>query len=691
MANAKRTPDDLQRLVHDLEVHQAELEAQNTELVESQRALEASRSRYADLYDFAPVSYFTVGQHVQISEINLTGAEMLRVPRSYLIGHPLVSFIAPADKNRFVLEVRRAMREGSPLSFEVDLQPRGGDIIPVQVLCSPQIEAFAASATHCRIAFTDITRQRQAAEAAAAANQAKSQFLSNVSHELRTPMNAILGMTDLALGEALNPLVRDYLETVQDSAKSLLLLLNELLDLARLESGKFALEPAPFGLIDLVEDVCKGLGVKAFEKGLDFICDFDDRAPAWVVGDSLRLRQVLTNLVGNAIKFTERGEVGVRVTTVRKNSTECDLRFEVADTGMGIPPEDQDRIFEAFHQVDSTAARMQKGTGLGLSIAANLVRAMGAKIAVHSKLGQGSDFSFILRLPIHRDAAADSEDQAPVELRGVSVLLADPKLHSRQRLEHLLRRWGVRPVVASSGAMALERARLAARRGEPFRLMVLDAQTVGEEGVPLTTAVREDPGLAGTAVVVITPMDRCVVVDWLDRQGVTVQVHKPVSQADLLRAIRHVLGDKDRVVPANGEAPPPPQPERSRAPRRILLAEDTPANQKLVVRILEKSGHHVDIAENGSQAVEKATLGTYDLILMDVQMPEKDGLEATKEIRGLPDPYKARVPIIAMTAYAMEQDQQRCLDAGMDAYLSKPIERAALVEMIEVLARKSGC
>jgi two-component system, sensor histidine kinase len=537
------TPAEIQRLVHELDVYRVELEMQNDELRKSQQDLEHSRNRYADLFEFAPLGYVSLDDQGVIREINLTAARMLEYERAILLGKQFSLFVATADKPIFS-DFLRHCRHKPEADLELRLNDSKKRVFPVQLHCIRELTPQGNNAI--RMAVADVTAIHEAKQAAELANAAKSQFLARMSHELRTPMNGIMGMTNLVLEEELTPKVRDCLETAAESAETLLQLLNEILDFSRIEAGQLRLEPAPFLLHDLLERTVKSLQAWAERIGLMLNLNVDADVPNGVVGDSLKLRQILTNLMGNAIKFTEKGGVTLAVSLNQQTDREAVLYFAVTDTGIGISKEDQKRIFTPFAQADSSRTRRYGGTGLGLSIVRSLVELMGGRIDVQSRPSGGSTFRFTVRADLLSKAQTDA---LAVEIEAKSKQTAN----------------------------------------------------VGRSARPLC----------------------------------------------------------------------------------VLVAEDTPSGRKLIRMSLEKLGHEVVEAHNGQEAVDAARDRDFDVVLMDIQMPLLDGFQATAAIRALQDHRKARVPVIALTAHAYKSDEEQCLSAGMDGYLSKPVDRAKLVEILE--------
>ncbi|HUP68525.1 MAG TPA: response regulator, partial [Acidimicrobiales bacterium] len=600
--------------------------------------------------------------------------------------------IHPGDRDRVAQAVRAVSIGGGGFEIEFRVISREGGFRWVkekgQVFTdegSTRLVAVDVDVTEARLVADELKRAKLLAEAA---NLAKTQFLANMSHEIRTPMNGVIGMTSLLLDTELSPEQREFAETVRTSADGLLTVINDILDFSKVEAGKIDLEILDFDLYRILEEAADLLAPQAQDKGLELATSADADVPRLLRGDGGRIRQILVNLIGNAVKFTPEGEVVVRATVAERTSNGLCVRFSVTDTGIGIAPESQVRLFQAFAQADSSMTRRYGGTGLGLAISKKLAQLMGGEIGVDSSPGQGSTFWFTARLQLAVDAGG-GQDPQPAKLQDLRVLVVDDNATNRTILERTLASWGMRPQSAAGGAHALHLLRAAVDGNDPYALAVLDLHMPDQDGIELARAIRADQDLADVRLVLLTSVGERDEARRAREAGIEAILNKPVRSTALCATLGSLLAQ-----PAVAEESDAPMSYRPRSTpgastgTHILVVEDNIVNQKVAVRILESLGHRADVAANGIEAVQALSEIPYQLVVMDCQMPEMDGYEATAEIRRR-EGTDRRTPIIAMTAGAMPADEARARAAGMDDFLTKPVRREELADVLDRWLRET--
>ncbi|HWQ57319.1 MAG TPA: response regulator [Bryobacteraceae bacterium] len=638
----------------------------------------AVSEHYAGLSSCAHDSVILFDQDMRVVEANDRALACYGYTREEMLGFTAGELLAAEPPPTIEEMLRKVEQEGGAV-FENLHRRRDGTFFPVEIsmrsLCT-------RGRTFYQTIGRDITARKRAGveleRALAQAREAtelKSQFLANMSHEIRTPIHGVLGMTELLLCTRLDSEQREYADAVRRSAQALLAVINDILDLSKIEAGKLELEHIVFDLWSTVEEVAALMAFRAYGKKLELTCLIWPNVPRLVRGDPARIRQVLTNLAGNAVKFTEEGEVSVMVEVVGEGEGTVLLQFSVADTGIGIPPEQREHLFDSFVQGDCSTTRRYGGSGLGLAISRHLVERMGGRIDLESQPGQGSTFRFTAALVKESGQPAAV---APEVFAGLRVLVVDDKAASRRVVERYLQSWGCRTEEAARGDEALLAMVEASHRGDPFRVALIDLQMPERDGSWLAEAVRSEPGVQNTALVALAPLGMAGETRRIEGSGFAACLAKPVRPSQLYGSLLEVLSPGSTERPP--ELPSKTVPE-VRAGRSVLLAEDNEINQLIVLRLLERVGCRATRVANGREAVAAVATGSWDLVLMDVQMPEMDGFEATAEIRRQEAGVR-HTPIAAMTANAMTGDREKCLSAGMDDYIAKPVRLEDLNRML---------
>lgn len=659
-------------------------------------SLSSEKSLFISLVQNIPACFVRKDRDGRFVYVNDMFASLIGMPVDQIIGKTVADFysseLAAGSKEedeevmasgRVVEDVFDEIINGSTRYFASRKGPVWNDakeVIGIQTIFWDITEQRLAEMA----LETEREELRAARIAAEQANRAKSDFLANMSHEIRTPMNAIIGITDLLLETQLDSVQREYLKMIQDSGDSLLGLLNDILDFSKIEAGKLELEQVAFDVRETIGNTLKGLSFRSQNKGLELACRLAPEIPERLIGDSNRLRQVIINLVGNAIKFTEVGEILVEVECLDKSQDHATLGVVVTDTGIGIGPKSLERIFCEFEQADASTTRKYGGTGLGLAICARLVQMMGGTIDVESEVGTGSKFRFTISLPLDVEPEGASQRPRP-EVEGVRVLVVDDNLTNCRILNEMLSSWGILTSTASNGQSALKMLSDAHQEQNGFDLVISDLNMPEMDGFHLAESIVQRSLLEPKSIIILTSGARPWQSSSLSNLGVEAQLLKPVKQSEIYDAIVSSLSSGTRTSSSpsllgNGQGELGAEVMR---PLRVLLAEDNQVNQKLAIGILDKLGHSVTLASTGIEALRKLSSSEFDVVLMDVQMPDMDGLEATRELRRREQVTGQHVPVIAMTAHAMKGDRENCLAAGMDDYLSKPIRSRDIAEKLK--------
>ncbi len=636
---------------------------------------------FESLFVNSPAAIIVLDENELIASCNPAFENLFGYTQAEIIGAHLDNLITSEATLQDAAQFTQQTLAGSTIRGIGKRRRKDGNLVDVEIHGVPVIvgeQAIGALAIYHDI--TELVRARQEAEEA---NRAKSEFLANMSHEIRTPMNGVIGMLELALDTSLTDEQREYLNISLQSAEALLALINNILDFSKIEAKKMDLEKINFSLRNIVEDAASSLAQRAQDKGLELACLIHPDLLSELKGDPARLRQIMINLIGNAIKFTQQGEVVIRAEPFGETDTHATVYFSVQDTGIGITPDQQKFIFARFSQADGSTTRKYGGSGLGLSICKQLVEAMRGEIGVKSSAGVGSTFWFQItfeKQPAEKRGTAPLIIK-PVNLSGVRILGVDDNATNRTILTKTMEGFGCRVDTVASGSKAIEVLRNALRDDDPYQVVLLDMQMPGMDGEQTARAIKGDPALREVRIIVLTSIGQRGDAAHMEALGCSGYLLKPVRQHMLYEALVAVLGRKEEKEPAiitrHLLA------EQKQSTQRILLAEDNSINQKLAVILLNKAGYSVDAVENGLQVIEKAKEGKYNAILMDVQMPEMDGFEATCRIREWEAGRHQHIPIIAMTAHAMKGDRERCLEAGMDDYVSKPLEIRILLGALD--------
>lgn len=696
---------DVRALCHELEVHQIELEMQNEELKRVQMELEASQEEYQDLYEFAPIGYLTLEGFGRILKANLAAAALLETERAHLINNLFQAYLAEGSVSEFKAFCRRVMDSDLKQTAQLRLNGAGSN---GQAHSWVLVEgrAFRDGINHAfRMAVIDISERKRAEDEllkardeldqrvaertedlqkanrnltvardiAEAALRAKAEFLANISHEIRTPMNAVIGLTELLLEEPLTERQKENLELVRINGDALLSIINDILDFSKIESDKVVLEEYPFNLRQCVEEAIDLVAFQGSEKGLNLAYIVDKEVPNVIISDPTRLRQVLGNLLSNAIKFTDKGDVRLSV-SIQKNSETKDsetqdsetqeIHFAVQDTGVGIPQDSMKLLFQPFNQMEPSTTRLYGGTGLGLAISKKLVEMMGGQIWAESKVNTGSTFHFTIKAP-----AAQSEPQTPAispHLISKRVLIVEDNKFNRRILSKQIYDWGMTPMLATSGQEALKYI----WRGDDFDIAILDMDLQDMDSLELEDELRKCND--GLPVILLTPLGKRIPPNH-------TYLTKPIRLSQLQKVLVDILPLPRQSAKGPVKTPIVIRPVQS-SPLRILLAEDNSSSQKVALQMLKKLGYKADIVANGIEALQALERQHYDVVLMDVRMPEMDGLEASRIIR---QRWPNGPKIIAITAYALDGDREKCLEAGMGGYISKPVKKEDLARALK--------
>ncbi len=682
-AALQKAHDDLELRV---EERTGELQKEITERRQTEKVLE-ERSTFLDsLIKNTPIGIVALDSNHAVQMCNPAFEKLFRYRQKDICGQPLFQLLSAPDLETDIHSNRKRFDRGQITHVITRRKRSDGSLVDVEAYSVPLV--IEGKLTGAVVLYQDITERKRAEEAlrrakdaAESANRAKSEFLANMSHEIRTPMNGIIGMTELALDTKLNGEQREYLTMVKSSADSLLTLINDILDFSKIEAGKLEVEQIDFPFEQALGDTVKALAMRAHQKGLELVWRVAPEIPERLKGDANRLRQVLVNLVGNSVKFTTRGEIAVEVDKESEDGAVIVLHFRVRDTGIGIAKEKQKMIFEAFTQADSSASRKYGGTGLGLAITTRLVNLMGGRVWLESELGQGSTFHFTAQLHFADETGAANSGIDRAILEGVSVLVIDDSKTNRVGLTEMLTKWGMRSEAVESGRTGLGALEAAEKENRAFQLLITDMQMPEMHGLDLLAKIRESAALRNIPAILLSSSVQPEEASHARELGISAYLTKPIQPAELRRAVVNAL---KRATPSQESAKEEQRPSAEFVQgMKVLLTEDNPVNRRLAIALLEKHGHRVSVAENGREAVAILEREKADVVLMDLQMPVMDGFEAIRAIRAKERREGGHLPIVALTAHAMQGDRERCLEAGADDYVTKPIRTTELFAAME--------
>ena len=657
-----------------------DLEKTNEELIRASELISAEANKLRTLIECLDAGIVFADENDIITEINNRLAELFGSKRAEVLGRTIWEVHRDNPSLQHVREIISSFKTGqSRERVSLDRKLLGRDL-------SMRVQPIFEIGVYRGVILSviDVSDFVQAQEQTKQANRAKSQFLANMSHEIRTPLNGIVGMAQLALNTDLSDRQREYIEAIRTSSQDLINIINDILDFSKIEAGKLSLFPAIFSLRESVSNVVSNLAIQAYTKGVELIYHVEDDAPDQVIGDAGRLRQILINLVGNAIKFTEHGEIYVNIKSEPLAQNSLKLYFAVRDTGVGIPSDKLDTIFQAFEQVDSSSTRQFGGTGLGLAVSSQLCQMMGGDIWVESELGKGSVFYFTVKMePGHEETAKSDLTGALGALSGLSVLLVEDNATNRRLFYHTLSKSGLTPKVASNAEEAISILRTAKQVNTRFDFILADMTLPDRTGLDLVDEVKSRDLAPESKFILLVPRGLSLDAVKRDHLDLTACISKPTGPSELIAGLLKTLNVSGPLSDTKAAPVGSQRPEDKKESLRILVAEDNLINQKLAKYMLSNLGHEVTLAANGKEAVESSQNNQFDFILMDVQMPVMDGLEATRAIREREKQSYLHIPIIALTAHAMKGDRERCLEAGMDDYISKPINYSELMEAIK--------